>query len=122
MNRLLSLPPPDSFPNRLRRARIIKGFSGSELAAKVGTSRPSVPRWESGKTAPSMASLLALAQALGVSHLWLGYGEGPMEAPEISSREKIHCPEPGAMESPICPSKSKAPLAGEALVSSTTAR
>jgi transcriptional regulator with XRE-family HTH domain len=40
-------------PNeRLRRARLLKGWSQAELAEQVGTSFEMVSRWERGLTVP----------------------------------------------------------------------
>lgn len=72
------LPPPDSFENRLRRTRLLRGFSGEEVAKKVGVSRTAYCRWEGGMQ-PLMRNMRGLAESLGVTLSWLAYGEGPMD-------------------------------------------
>ena len=55
-------------PNeRLRRARILKGWSQADLAEQVGTSFETVSRWERGITAPSLRYCKQLSQVLGKS-------------------------------------------------------
>jgi transcriptional regulator with XRE-family HTH domain len=56
----------ESFAQRLKRLRRDRGLTRSTLAAKASVSRPSVWAWESGRTTPRRASVLALASALGV--------------------------------------------------------
>ncbi len=60
-------------PNeRLRRARILKGWSQADLAEQVGTSFETVSRWERGITAPSLRYCKQLSQVLGKSAEELG--------------------------------------------------
>lgn len=47
------------------------GLSQEALAAKLGLSRQSVSKWETGESQPETAKLAALAAALGVSVDWL---------------------------------------------------
>ena len=72
------LPPPDSFENRLRRARLLRGLSSSEFATQAKKARGSVYQWEAGRI-PTMRTLRDLAGALGVNLAWLIGGEGPMD-------------------------------------------
>jgi transcriptional regulator with XRE-family HTH domain len=46
-------------------ARTHAGLSQAELAARMGTSQPFVARLESGRTLPSMRTLLRVAEATG---------------------------------------------------------
>jgi len=46
-------------------ARAHAGLSQAELAARMATSQPFVARLESGRTLPSMRTLLRVAQATG---------------------------------------------------------
>lgn len=41
-----------NLPPTLRRVRRMMGFTQAELAAHIGVSRPSVERWEQGRTVP----------------------------------------------------------------------
>lgn len=53
-------------PVKLRTLRILAGLTRAELADKAGVSRMSIYRTETGKTAPRLGTVRALAQALGV--------------------------------------------------------
>jgi transcriptional regulator with XRE-family HTH domain len=58
--------PQEFVPNeRLRRARILKGWSQAELAEEVGTSFEMVSRWERGVTKPSPRYQKQLSAVLG---------------------------------------------------------
>jgi transcriptional regulator with XRE-family HTH domain len=88
----LSLPPPTSFGNRLRRARLVRGLSGSELVERCKQSIPTLnrsnySRWEVGKNQPLMRNARCLAEVLRVNFGWLMYGEGPMEGPSSAAEE-----------------------------------
>ena len=50
----------------LRDKRIERGMTQELVAESRGVSRQAVSKWESGKTDPSTANLLALADLLGV--------------------------------------------------------
>ena len=50
----------------LRDKRIERGMTQELVAESLGVSRQAVSKWESGKTDPSTANLLALADLLGV--------------------------------------------------------
>jgi transcriptional regulator with XRE-family HTH domain len=47
------------------QARAAAELSQSQLAVKIGTSQPTVARWESGVQVPSVRSLLRIAEATG---------------------------------------------------------
>lgn len=47
-------------------ARIAKGWSQRELAAKMGTKQSAIARLESGNQVPTLTTLFKLAQVLGV--------------------------------------------------------
>lgn len=47
------------------KARVSAGLSQEQLARKIGTSQPTVARWESGAQIPSVRSLLKIADATG---------------------------------------------------------
>ncbi len=48
------------------KARARAGLSQSQLAKKLGTSQPTIARWESGSQIPSVRSLLKIAKATGL--------------------------------------------------------
>jgi transcriptional regulator with XRE-family HTH domain len=57
---------------RLRRARLLKGWTQSDLAEALGTDFETVSRWERGITMPSPYYLGQLARVLGKSLEELG--------------------------------------------------
>ena len=62
-------------PDRLRQIREKSGLSRAQLADIAGLSKPSIWAWETGKTIPREASLMAIANALGVSKEKFADGE-----------------------------------------------
>ena len=59
------------FPERLRRARHIRGFTLTALAVRAGMSAPTVSAYERGIKEPSLSYAVALANALQVPVGWL---------------------------------------------------
>lgn len=59
--------PDGSFGARLQRLRAERGLSQSQIAGKLGVSKPTVWAWEHGKARPAGERIGALAEALGVS-------------------------------------------------------
>lgn len=57
----------EKFEDRLRKARLDKGLSQSELAARSGLQPSAVSHFETGTRAPSFENLKRLSDALGVS-------------------------------------------------------
>ena len=51
----------------VRRARLLAGLTVAEVAARVGVSDGAVKSWEAGRRTPTAATLLRLADALGVT-------------------------------------------------------
>ncbi len=51
------------------------------VSEKAGLSHPIARSTESGASMPTIATVEALANALGVSPGWLAYGLGPVELP-----------------------------------------
>jgi transcriptional regulator with XRE-family HTH domain len=47
------------------RARASAGLTQRELAGRIGTSQPTIARWESGAQVPSVRSLTKIADATG---------------------------------------------------------
>lgn len=60
------------------------GLSQEALAAKLGISRQSVSKWETGESQPETAKLTALSAALGVSVDWLLSEDGTEASHEAS--------------------------------------
>ncbi len=56
-----------TFGARLQRLRAERGLSQSQIAARLGVSKPTVWAWEHGKARPLGERIGALAQALGVT-------------------------------------------------------
>lgn len=70
------IPDISTMANRLRRARLLRGMSQCDLAASLSVHRLTVTRWErTGRLNPE--NLPRVAEALGVSALWIATGEGP---------------------------------------------
>lgn len=63
-------------------------LSQEELAARLGVSRQSISKWETGEAAPEISKLPLLAQAFGVTTDWLLSDEGIPEEP--SAPETVH--------------------------------
>jgi transcriptional regulator with XRE-family HTH domain len=49
----------------LLKARASAGLTQEQLAERIGTSQPTVARWEGGKQLPSLRSLIRIAEATG---------------------------------------------------------
>ncbi len=47
------------------KARASAGLTQNELAHRIGTSQPTIARWESGAQVPSVRSLMRIADATG---------------------------------------------------------
>lgn len=59
--------PTDVFPERLRAARDLRGWSQNDLAARSGMPQSSVGHFEGGTRKPSFDTLRKLANALEVT-------------------------------------------------------
>lgn len=69
--------------NRIRQARLDKGWSQDTLAAQLQRTRSAVSQYESGARMPDAATLRALATILGVTtDQLLGLPEGQPEMPD----------------------------------------
>ena len=60
-----ALAPEFEISAELLRARLRAGLLQAELAARMGTSRSTIARLESGQTLPSTKTLLRYAEATG---------------------------------------------------------
>jgi transcriptional regulator with XRE-family HTH domain len=58
---------PLTFTLALARVRIDRGITQAELARYAGFKPSAISHYETGRRAPSLANLIALADALGVS-------------------------------------------------------
>jgi transcriptional regulator with XRE-family HTH domain len=76
--------PVDGLGLRLRAARMKAGLSLRELSRQLGVSPSFVSQVENGKSQPSVATLYAIAQLLGVSidQLFRGGPEAPTNRPD----------------------------------------
>ena len=66
---------------RLHTTRIAKDMTMRAVSEKAGLSHPIARSTESGASMPTIATVEALANVLGVSPGWLAYGLGPVELP-----------------------------------------
>jgi transcriptional regulator with XRE-family HTH domain len=60
---------------RIRAARVERGWTQEDLAAAVGVSRSAVAQWETDRAGQLRANLTRIAEALGISVEHLLYGE-----------------------------------------------
>jgi transcriptional regulator with XRE-family HTH domain len=65
----------ETVASRLRRLRLEKKLSVGEMAGHMGVSRPTIWKWEKGKSSPRDKKIPALAEALGISERELILGE-----------------------------------------------
>ncbi len=70
---------------RIKRARLERGWSQAELARRMPVTQPSVAEWESGRKTPNMKNLVRLAKLLDVGFEWLSTGRGEMRPPPTLS-------------------------------------
>jgi transcriptional regulator with XRE-family HTH domain len=59
--------PSDSFPDRLKKARDLRGLSQVDLAQRAGLPASSISHFEAGSRKPSFDNLRRLASTLAVS-------------------------------------------------------
>ncbi len=66
---------PEDFPQRLARFQEASGLTWSEIARRIGTThRATVWRWTEGVVRPNGRHMLALAEDLGIRHLFTKEG------------------------------------------------
>ena len=84
----------DIFKDRLTEAMKLRGIRASELAQRTGLSKARISQYVNGKFVPKSDAILLIAEALGVSELWL-LGKTPDMDPaaEPLPVETIPCPE-----------------------------
>lgn len=61
----------ESFPKRLKAARIEAGYTQEQVAAKIGTKQNAISKYETGALEPNLETLAKLAQFYNVSINWL---------------------------------------------------
>jgi len=66
------------------KARASAGLTQRELAERIGSSQPTVARWESGAQLPSVRSLTKIAEATGF-HLTVGLRRGDPQGRQFLS-------------------------------------
>ena len=73
--------------NRIKKARLEKGWSQAELARRMFITQSSVAEWESGRKAPHTKNLARLAMLLGISVEWLATGRGEKHPSSSGTQE-----------------------------------
>lgn len=68
----------NSFGNRLRHARTLRGLTQKELARACGLSQGAIGNYETDSRR-SPKDVFRIAEVLGVEPSWLAMGTGPME-------------------------------------------
>lgn len=66
-----TLEPTYTLGERIRRARMDRGWQQEDLARVVGVSRPQVSKWERNKAIPDIIEAVAIAEHTGKSLGWL---------------------------------------------------
>lgn len=67
-----------AFAERLKELRVARGVSQAKVAKEIGVSRYAVYAYEKEKSAPSLESLVALADYFGVTvDYLLGHSDTP---------------------------------------------
>lgn len=59
------------FSTRLKDARTAKGLTGETVGGKLGVTKATVSKWETGKHEPNVDQIRALCRLYGVSPDWL---------------------------------------------------
>lgn len=78
-----------TFAERLKEARKAAKLSQETLAKKVGRTKSTVSRWESGERNPQMLEIVELERALGVSAHKLMYGTDEIKETTLSEINRI---------------------------------
>ncbi len=72
-------PQTIAMGERIRIARIKKGFTAQELGSKIGVTENAVTQYETGRATPRPQRLQSLADELGVEPTWILTGNDPDE-------------------------------------------
>ena len=82
----------DIFKDRLTEAMKARGIRASELAQRTGLSKARISQYVNGKFMPKSDAVLLLAEALGVSELWLLGKTADMEPARSPQNTVLPCP------------------------------
>jgi len=72
-------------PVRMRKARKSAGLTRNVVVHRIGGGQTSAREIETGQRTPTVGSVCRLADALGVTAGWLGYGLGPQQSESTGS-------------------------------------
>lgn len=78
-----------TFAERLKEARKSAKLSQDALAKKIGRTKSTISRWESGERNPKMFEMVELENALGVSAENLMYGTSEIKTTTISEINRV---------------------------------
>jgi len=98
-------PEAIAFGERLRTARLAKGWRHTDIAERMACHAPDLVPWEKGRRFPGFATLVRLARALGVSLDWLmlGHDKVPNFTPRVEVQTvKVDAPRVRIVHKP-CP-------------------
>ena len=71
---------------KIQYCRKKEGLSQVDLADRLGVSRQSVSKWETGEANPDVTKIPQLARVFGVTADWLLSEEDPKEPEQIPAR------------------------------------
>lgn len=83
------------FATQLKKYRIKHELSQDDLAGELFVSRQAVSKWENGDATPDLATLVKLAELLGVSLDTLVLGLEPKDTPTVDTAEYARDPTTG---------------------------
>ncbi len=80
----------ESFGARLRRLRVSRRLSQTQLAAHLSVSVPAISGWEKGRTRPRHGRIEALGALLGVSTAELLGTDSGKFSPDMLAESRAH--------------------------------
>ena len=78
-----------TFAERLKEARKSAKLSQDALAKKIGRTKSTISRWESGERNPKMFEMVELENALGISAETLMYGTSEIKTTTLSEINRV---------------------------------
>ena len=78
-----------TFAERLKEARKSAKLSQDALAKKIGRTKSTISRWESGERNPKMFEMVELENALGISAETLMYGTSEIKTTTLSKINRV---------------------------------
>ena len=78
-----------TFAERLKEARKNAKLSQDALAKKIGRTKSTISRWESGERNPKMFEMVELENALGISAETLMYGTSEIKTTTLSEINRV---------------------------------